>query len=263
MPTHWLQYWRPQQLERERLNGVDGEPFVDTAGEQFAAVRPGDVVYVLARSGASLLLIGRLTVNAVFDHDAAEAHFPDDDVYEATVHLIGHGSTRRLNRVIPKDIAMRLRRASGKPLVDAEGNADGGKLQRVGPLDAASVTLLDDQLDRDDMLVPLRGFPEGEPTQRRHRGVERNPALRAAALRVHGHGCMVCGFDFGRAYGARGMDFAEVHHLKAFASLRGKTVLTNPVTDVAVLCSNCHRMVHRGEDAPISIDQLRAELRRD
>ncbi len=89
--------------------------------------------------------------------------------------------------------------------------------------------LLDDQLDRDDMLVPLRGFAEGEPTERAHRGVERNSALRAAALRVHGHGCMVCGFDFGRAYGARGVGFAEVHHLKPLASLRGKTVLTNPV----------------------------------
>ena len=210
----------------------------------------------------SLLLIGRLTVDAVFDQAAAETHFPEDDVYEASVHLIGHGSTRRLNRVIPKAVAIQLHRASGKPLVDAEGNADGGKLQRVGPLDAASVILLDDLLDRDDMLVPVQGFPEGEVTQRRHRGVERNPALRAAALRVHGHGCMVCGFEFGRAYGARGAGFAEVHHLKPLESLRGKTVLTNPVTDVAVLCSNCHRMVHRGDDAPISIGQLRTELGR-
>jgi hypothetical protein len=31
---------------------------------------------------------------------------------------------------------------------------------------------------------------------------------------------------------ARGAGFAEVHHLNPFASLRGTTVLTNPVTDV-------------------------------
>ncbi|HWI09200.1 MAG TPA: HNH endonuclease [Solirubrobacteraceae bacterium] len=246
MSTAWLQYWRPQQLEDERRLGADGAPFVETAGEQFASVVPGDVVYVLGRSGSSLLLMGRLIVDEVLDEAATRARFGEG--YTATLHLVGQGTVMRLDRVVSKRTATQLRRASGKPLVDAQGDADGQKLQAVGPLEAASATLLDRVLDRDDVHVPLTGLPEGSTKERKHRRVERNRALRDAALRVHGQACMVCGFDFEQTYGSRGAGFAEVHHLKPLASLQGKALLTNAVTDVAVLCANCHRMVHRGDD---------------
>lgn len=261
MATAWLQYWAPAQLEREREQGGDGDPLVDTAGEQFGRVVPGDAVYVLSRTGTSLLLIGRLIVDHVLDEEAAEAHF-GTPVYEASVHLLGHGSARRLNRVIKKGVAMQLRRASGKPLVDSDGNADGEKLQTVGPLSDSSVALLDDVIDRDDAQVRLSALPEGAPVERKHRSVERNRGLREAALRIHGHDCQACGFSFEETYGLRGVGFAEVHHLMPFSSLRGRTVMTNPATDLAILCANCHRMVHRGEDAPLAIEKLRDELRR-
>lgn len=259
MPTAWLQYWRPEQLEVERRTRADGRPLVETAGEQFAGVVPGDVVYVMGRSGGSLLLIGRLSVDEVLDEAATRARFGDG--YEATHHLAGHGTLLQLDRVLPRSAAMRLRRASGKPLVDAQGDADGQRLQSVGPLEPASAALLDQVLDRDDLQVPLTGLPEGATVERKHRHVERNRGVRDAALRVHGLACMVCEFDFEQTYGARGAGFAEVHHLKPLASLQGTVVLTNVANDVAVLCANCHRMVHRGNDAPIAIDVLRDELR--
>jgi 5-methylcytosine-specific restriction enzyme A len=64
------------------------------------------------------------------------------------------------------------------------------------------------------------------------------------ALKQHGtSACEVCGFNFEQAYGKRGKGFIECHHtqpLEAFAKDGGKTRLD----DLALLCANCHRMVH-------------------
>lgn len=89
--------------------------------------------------------------------------------------------------------------------------------------------------------------------------VERDPSLRAAALHVHGHDCMVCGFNFGRVYGSWGEGYAEVHHLVPLGhSVEPRE--TDPARDLAVLCANCHRMAHRKQHVVLAIDELRARL---
>lgn len=52
-----------------------------------------------------------------------------------------------------------------------------------------------------------------------------------------------CGFDFFETYGEVGKDFAEVHHLQGLARA-GKAVNVR-LEDLAIVCANCHRMVHR------------------
>ena len=56
--------------------------------------------------------------------------------------------------------------------------------------------------------------------------------------------CQVCGFDFYEMYGEIGRDYAQVHHLKPLSDWT-KPSLTR-LSDLAVLCANCHVMVHRG-----------------
>ena len=56
--------------------------------------------------------------------------------------------------------------------------------------------------------------------------------------------CQVCGFDFYESYGELGRDYAQVHHLKPLSD-RTKPSLTL-LSDLAVLCANCHTMVHVG-----------------
>ncbi len=92
---------------------------------------------------------------------------------------------------------------------------------------------------------------------------ERNPALAHRAKEVYGCACQVCGFDFVHVYGEIGRTFAEVHHLNPLserpASEWTEAVLTK-ITDVAVLCANCHRMIHRRRPA-LSLDELRSLMR--
>ena len=87
---------------------------------------------------------------------------------------------------------------------------------------------------------------------------ERDPRLREDAIAIHGLDCMARGFNFSRTYGAIGEGFIEVHHVVPIAEA-GKSV-TDPSTDLIVLCANCHRMMHRRRGVCLSLDELRAYL---
>jgi len=55
--------------------------------------------------------------------------------------------------------------------------------------------------------------------------------------------CEVCGFNFENNYGLLGKEFCEVHHKNAIANYDGEDITT--IDDLAILCSNCHRMLHK------------------
>ena len=89
---------------------------------------------------------------------------------------------------------------------------------------------------------------EGRVLTRVHRRRERNSKLVATkkkkALAETGKLiCEACGFDFERTYGSLGKEFAECHHQKPVSELKSgeKTKLT----DLRIVCANCHRMIHR------------------
>ena len=86
---------------------------------------------------------------------------------------------------------------------------------------------------------------------------ERSPRLRAAALDIHGDLCQVCGFDFEGTYGAWGRWFIEVHHLHGLGVAPTEGVEVDPATDLAVVCSNCHRMIHRKAKRALTLAELR------
>lgn len=91
-------------------------------------------------------------------------------------------------------------------------------------------------------------FPEGYILTRQHVMRERNReavvAKIAQAWRRDGRiACEVCGFDFLRFYGELGRGFAECHHVIPLAAtlIDRRTRLS----DLAIVCANCHRMLHR------------------
>lgn len=88
---------------------------------------------------------------------------------------------------------------------------------------------------------------------------ERSKSLRDDAIKIHGAGCMACGFDFGQFYGPWGNGFAEVHHLVPFQQDSQKRQ-TEPRWDLIVLCANCHRMVHRYSGITLSLSELRTKI---
>lgn len=55
--------------------------------------------------------------------------------------------------------------------------------------------------------------------------------------------CEACGFDFQRVYGERGLGFIECHHIRPVSELKPGD--RTKLSDLALVCSNCHRMIHR------------------
>ena len=64
-------------------------------------------------------------------------------------------------------------------------------------------------------------------------------------------------FDFEGTYGAWGRGFAEVHHIQELGAAPAEGVDVDPSTDLAVVCSNCHRMIHRKAKRVLPLEELR------
>jgi ribosomal protein L44E len=109
--------------------------------------------------------------------------------------------------------------------------------------------------------LPKRSFTEGTRKLVTHAKSERNQALIREAKRhfkkIHGRlFCEACGFEFVPRYGERGRDFIEAHHSKAISTLIGP--IPSTISDLEMVCSNCHRMLHRRPW--ISVKELRDTL---
>lgn len=88
---------------------------------------------------------------------------------------------------------------------------------------------------------------------------ERNPRIvaekKAQVMKVSGKLiCEVCDFDFPEKYGDLGYGFCEAHHKKPLSDSNRE--IETKLEDLAILCSNCHRMIHRTKPM-ISVDEFK------
>lgn len=100
----------------------------------------------------------------------------------------------------------------------------------------------------DTMEEVIEEFPEGKKKYKVHSRAERNPrVIEAAKKRFKQENgkvyCEACGFDFEKVYGEIGQDYIEGHHIKPVSEMKAGE--TTSVNDIVLLCSNCHKMVHR------------------
>jgi len=99
---------------------------------------------------------------------------------------------------------------------------------------------------------------EGRYLLRWHAYRERKPGLRRRKIEsVRRRGdpivCEVCEFDFERYYGERGRGYIECHHVEPL-HITGQREVT--IRELALLCSNCHRMIHT-KPPWLTLDELR------
>ena len=104
---------------------------------------------------------------------------------------------------------------------------------------------------------------EGKVIYKLHKHRERNPKLNKKKkdnyLKKYGKlDCEICGFDFYEVYGELGNGFMECHHKKPLSEIEGESITS--LKDLALVCANCHRMLHRELDT-IRIDELRKKLK--
>lgn len=114
-----------------------------------------------------------------------------------------------------------------------------------------------------DLTEDDAGFPEGKLKLKEHLYRDRNYKVISEAKKEFEkkHGklfCEVCGFDFNKVYGEIGEGYIEGHHTIPVSDLKDgdKTY----VKDIALVCSNCHKMIHRKRPW-LSINDLKSILK--
>lgn len=99
------------------------------------------------------------------------------------------------------------------------------------------------------ILLRLHRIKERKPRMIRHK----KQVVLAATGRLI---CEVCDFDFVSFYGKQlGEGFAECHHRIPLAELVEESLTR--LEDLAIVCANCHRMLHRSQPM-VSVEQLRS-----
>lgn len=113
-----------------------------------------------------------------------------------------------------------------------------------------------------NLLVTLEEPMEGKLLTMLHKYRERDRRIvkrkkEQVMDEFHRLVCESCEFDFERAYRARGKGFIECHHKTPLSEtdVGRKTKLE----DLALVCSNCHRMIHRNRPW-LTVDQVRELL---
>ncbi|MDW3649860.1 MAG: HNH endonuclease [Bacteroidia bacterium] len=104
---------------------------------------------------------------------------------------------------------------------------------------------------------------EGQVIYKLHKYRERDSKIsrkkKESVLKKEGRlACEACTFDFYQVYGELGKGYIECHHRVPLASLEYGTVTR--LEDLALVCANCHRMLHRGIET-MGVEELRMRIK--
>jgi 5-methylcytosine-specific restriction protein A len=95
---------------------------------------------------------------------------------------------------------------------------------------------------------------------RQHRTVERQPGHSKKVKQLLGTRCMGCRVELSERYGPLAIGVIDAHHLVPLDTLaEGEVAHFDAKTDFAVLCPNCHRIIHKLDD-PSDLERLREML---
>lgn len=181
---------------------------------------------------------------------------PVTDTKIYATNLLYLARARRLRTPVPVDRfrkvsdGQRLRRGRWPAVVCYEPTRDGA-------VESSSTASSDDPEEAFEGHLRLLFLRH---RQREHR--LRRAKIRAV-LRASGRlRCEVprCSFDFEERYGALGREYAHVHHLQPLAAADARRPTT--LNDLAVVCANCHAMIHRG-GACRSLEEVSAAMTQD
>ena len=262
----------PQKFE------IEGHLLRSISGKQLDGLITGDIVWsVYVDESETLYLLGKLQVESVFDN-------PED-----TEDFLGHpldyrGQQGAKYAVAKPDIVYPMRwldisnvahRLRFDSTVSDRLNVDPNNGNRVdfwqlmkrrkltsqGALELQNAwNSFSDDVYRvtfdEDHAQPVY-YEEGQlrEVKRTERVRNRELVNKAKRERLDQTGkleCEVCGFNFLISYG---ISYIEAHHIKPLSQQTG--VSQRETTDLALLCANCHRVIHSRTPA-MTVEELKS-----
>ncbi|MCX6194295.1 MAG: HNH endonuclease [Cytophagales bacterium] len=142
-------------------------------------------------------------------------------------------------------------------LIELRGVAEGIKKVTLSSDYSTNVS----SIESDDIEENVK---EGKVLYKMHKVRERDRKIitkkKAKVLSVKGKlECECCGFDFEKTYGELGKGFIECHHIVPLNKFNDSK--ETKLEDLALVCSNCHRMLHN-RISEVSVSDLRQLLLR-
>ena len=178
----------------------------------------------------------------VIPHFVFQTMVTEETVAEAKVK-----SSRRWNLTLKNN---RLRVTHGANSVDV------AKFYRAALLLESPVTLRPVPRMSAPLQVQTAEALEGMAKEYRTVVRSRSGALRETALRASHGVCEACGIDFSALLDGFAARVLQVHHKHQLAYSSDKTIST--LADLAVVCANCHSLVHAERERPMPVENLRA-----
>lgn len=102
---------------------------------------------------------------------------------------------------------------------------------------------------------------EGTKTEAIQARRKRSRKLRDLAFDAARGVCCVCGRDYSKILGGRGVRVLQVHHRKQLAALVSPSITR--VSDLAVVCANCHLLLHLDPQNALRVEDLQGLLEAD
>lgn len=272
--SYFTHYW----TYRENV-AFEGEQLTRVASNQFRerGVDVGDIVYCVSFMEGDMCLVGRMEVGKIVDGEAGARESSQsssfDDRGDHCIAERGTGTEIRFDRIVPIETAKRLR-FNGNPLKldpDDSDRLDTQTLRGIRQLDAESAEILEAILSAEGAALPrIVGIgdidadgsisEEGNRVPVYHLRLERDPRIvrqkKREVFDATGKlACESCDFDFAAFYGELGDRYAECHHRVWLSKTPPGTYRLTKTSDLAIVCSNCHRMLHRDEG--LNVETLR------
>lgn len=280
MTRYFTHYWANPTWEimAELLSThVDGK-LARAGSNRFRSknIQSGDYVFVVTILDGQLRVGGRIIVDKVLDQADAEVYADwGFDIWQSDQHVampLKDAFSFTPENIVPVDDVKRLEFISGDSVktlkfID-EKRLDPQTLRGVRELTPSSATLLNEYIETIDsiseqgMTQASVFLSEGKRKVVSHYIRERNPAVAYLAKRrrlseVGELKCDVCNFSFKEVYGKVGENYIEAHHTKPISEMRIEDE-TN-LDDIALVCSNCHRMIHTKKPC-YTIDEMKSTL---
>jgi predicted HNH restriction endonuclease len=182
-------------------------------------MKPGDTIYV--KEGTSI--VGKGTITSKYFFDDVNCIVNKDGIHWS--HQVR--------------VQWQTNFPPVKVLLGAEQHA-------VIELSEDSVSLIENETYQVQDIPELTAI-EGNSVLAKHLRFERSSTFirkikERALARNKMLNCQVCGFSFFKKYGEIGKGFIEAHHKKPLSEIKQQTLKTE--SDILLVCSNCHRMLH-------------------
>jgi predicted HNH restriction endonuclease len=100
---------------------------------------------------------------------------------------------------------------------------------------------------------------EGEPVEHRGYRRKRDQRLKRAALDAAKGSCAVCATDYSNVLDGKGVRVLQVHHKKQLG--QNDAPRLNTINDLAVVCANCHALIHMNAKKALTIEVLKSLLK--